>query len=146
MLRLPADDFLGEVVHDIAVAAGEVTDEVLRSGMAAQGQGRQVHPGRPPFGSFYEVGQGLLAELDRGHPPDQRVGLAGGEVEIEHPDLSHLPRRSQPAQGQGRVGPGTHYDLGAGRETEQQELQLLMTAPLPDDVVVVKNDHDRRRE
>jgi hypothetical protein len=146
MLRLPADDFFGQEIHDIAVAAGKVTDEILRGRMAAQRQGGQVQPGRPPFGSFHEAGQGPLVKLDGSHLLDQRVCLVCGEVEIAHRDLGHLPRRSQPAQWQGRVGPGAQHDLGAGRETEQQKPELLMTAPLLDDVVVIKNDHDGRRE
>jgi hypothetical protein len=44
---LPIDDFPGQEVPDVAMAAGELMDEARGVGPAAQGQGREVDAGWP---------------------------------------------------------------------------------------------------
>ena len=108
--------------------------------MVAERQRRQVQTGGPSFGSLDKLGQVMVAQFDGGHLLDERIRLFCGEPEIRQPDLGHLPRCSQLAQGQRRFGPGAEYDLDGGRQAEQQELKLIMAATFPDEVVVVKND------
>ena len=76
LLGLALQYFLAQVVQDITVAAGERGHEGGRIGLAAQGQGRELQPGRPSLGSRGQRGHGRVGQGRPrlpGHLPQQRA-------------------------------------------------------------------------
>jgi hypothetical protein len=111
ILGLAGNYFLAEVINYVPVTAGEAADEILRSWVTSQRQGREVHTRRPPLSSFDKLGQALLAQPDGGHALDERLRLLRREMKLVDADLGQLARRPQLCQGQRRVGPGAQHDL-----------------------------------
>jgi hypothetical protein len=124
------------------VAAGERGHEGGRVGLTAQGQGRELQPGRPSLGSRGQRGHGRIGQgLPRppGHLPQQRAGLAGREPQVGGPQLGQLPAAPQPSQGQRRIGPAGQYQAQPGRPVLQQELDRIVHRPGADHVIVVED-------
>ena len=68
------------------MAAGERSHEGGRVGLTAQGQGRELQPGRPSFGSRGQRGHGCIGQgrpRPPGHLPQQRAGLGRREQPLE---------------------------------------------------------------
>ena len=143
---LAAEHLLGQEVHDEPVVAGELPDEGVRRRIAAQRDRGQIHPGWPSLGSFHELIEVGFAELDSGYGEQQLRGLPGGEAQLAGPHLGQFPGRPQAGQRQWRICPRDDHDLHGRWQVQQQERDLLLTAAVPDHVVVVEHQDRRRRQ
>jgi hypothetical protein len=106
VMRLTAEDLLGQEVGDVAVAPGEGADEGAGGRVAAQGQGGHVDPGGPAFGPADQLGRVWLAEFDARGRAHERGRLSSREAQLPGADLGQVSHRPQPGQGQRRVGAG----------------------------------------
>ena len=144
LLGLALQYFLGQVVQDIAVAAGERGHEGGRVGLAAQGQGRELQPGRPALGPRGQRGHGRIGQGRPrlpGHLPHQRGGLVCRKAQVGGPQFGQLPAGPQPGQAQGRIGPAGQHQAQPGRAVLQEELHGIMHRPGGDHVIVVEDQH-----
>jgi len=112
LLRLLAEHVVHQEIDDEPVVAGELAHERGRRRVAAQGQRRQVQPGRPSFGPDDQILQVVIGELDPGDVPGQRGRLRTIEAQLAGPDLGHLAGRAHPGQSERGIGPGDDGDLG----------------------------------
>ena len=142
LLGLALQYFLAQVVQDIAVTAGERGHEGGRVGLAAQGQGRELQPGRPSLGSLGQRGHSRIGQgraRPPGHLPQQRAGLARREPQVGGPQLGQLPAGPQPRQGQRRIGPAGQHQSQPRRPVFQEELHRIVHGPGADHVIVVED-------
>ena len=111
LLTLVLEHLLGQVVQDIAVAAGERGDEAVDVGLPAQRQARQLQPGRPALGPRGQRRGDRVRQRRTGPRPagrsrdllQQRRRLPRREPQVRGAQLGQLPAGPQPRQGQGRV-------------------------------------------
>jgi hypothetical protein len=138
---LAVQDLLGQVVQHIPVAAAELVHKAGRVGVAPQRQGRQLQPGRPPFGALLQRRHGSLGQLRPDGRVEQLGGLLRGEAQVGFAQFGQLPAGAQPRQRQRRVG-------AAGQHQPQRPWQVLQQQPQRgvhrrrlDQVVVVQHQH-----
>jgi hypothetical protein len=140
-VRLLLEDLFGEVVQDMAVAAGECGDEAVDVVLSAQRQGGQLQPGGPALGTRGErrgdrVRQRRIQSRSAGRPGDllqQHRRLPGREPQFRRAQLGQLPAGPQSGQGQWRVAAAGQRQLqprgpdlwrkGSGRRTAVSPLR-----------------------
>ena len=113
--RLLAEHVVHQKIDDEPVVAGELAYECAWRRVTAQGQRRQVQPGRPSLGPDNQIFQVVIGELDVGDVPDQHGRLREIEAQFACPDLGHLPAarmRASSSGGSARVMMTTWTDGG----------------------------------
>jgi hypothetical protein len=65
----PRENLLGEIVHQVAVVAGELPDRLATIPLPSQPQRRQLQRGRPPLSASHEHSQLVVAETDSACAP-----------------------------------------------------------------------------
>ena len=133
-----------EVVHDLAVVAGERLDERRWFGPAAQRQPGQVQAGGPPLGALLQRTDVRRPEGQAQRPVQQRGRLGLGETKIIGPDLEHLAPRPQPGQRQSRVGPSGQGQAESRGEVLDQESHRTEDVPAGDQMIVIEHQRHRR--
>ena len=114
--RLSAEHLLDQVVHDVAVVAGESIDECCGVGTSAQGECRQLQGRDPPFGAGLEGGDVVCGEVERGDLVEVGGDLWPGEAQVGGTDLDEITSRTEAGQGQRRVDPGADDQVSFGWE------------------------------
>ena len=133
LLTLALEHLLGQVVQDIAVAAGERGDEAVDVGLPAQRQASQLQPGRPALGPRGQRRGGRVRQRRTGPRPagrrrdllQQRRRLPGREPQVRGAQLGQLPAGPQPRQGQRRVAAAGQRQVQPRRPVLEQEPERL---------------------
>ena len=146
MVGLALQDFLGQVVDDVAVVPGESRDEASDVVSAPQGERRQLDRGDPPFGPPVEGGDLLGRQVEPHHLIEVLRCLVGREAQIGGADLDQLAPSSQPRHRQRRVGTAGEHEVQLRRQVLQQEGHPVLDLARLDEVVVVEQQHHLVRQ
>ena len=147
LARLPLEHLLGQVVQDVAVAAGERGDEAVDVVVAAQRQASQLQPGGPALGPRGQR-RGDRVRQRRTGPRSargsrgllqQRRRLLGCEPQIRGAQLGQLPAGPQPRQGQWRVAAACQGQVQLWWPVLEQEPNRLVHRLRADHVIVIQN-------
>ena len=79
-----------EIVHDVAVVAGESLDEPGNVRAPPHRECRQLQTGNPAFGARLQGGDFLRRELQIHHLVEKAGGFGGGKAQIGGTQLGHL--------------------------------------------------------
>ena len=109
VLGLPVQYLLGQVVQDVAVAAGELLDEPGDVATPLQRQRGQLQPGDPALGALAQRRDEILGQVVPRRRRQQLGRLAEREPQIGGAQLGQLPPRAQSGQRQRRVAAGGHH-------------------------------------
>ncbi len=114
--RLTVEHLFGQVVHDVAVVAGEGGDE--RRGVCAppQGQRRELQGGDPALGAGLQRRDVARSDREGGDVVEVRRGLGQREAQVGGTDLDQLAPRAQSGQWQRRVHAGADDQVHLGRK------------------------------
>ena len=139
----PAEDLVGEVVEDEALAPAERLDQRAGIGPVAQRDRRQLESRDPALGALDEPGELLGIEFD-----GQRLGeiarrLLVRVAQVVGPQLDEPAVGSKAGERQRRVLPGQEDQVGEGRPALDQEPDQAVDRVGADDVVVVEDEHER---
>ena len=140
--RLAIEHLSAQVVHDVAVVAGERPDERGRVGAALQRQGGEVEPGGPALGPPVEQRHVLLRQVQPQDLVEQERGLADDEAQIVRPDLQEVACRPEPRQRHRRIRSGRQHQAKGRRHPVDDERQLLVDRRVRHEMVVVQDEHD----
>ena len=142
LLALPLEYFFGQVVQDVAVAAGKRRDEPGHILLPAQRQSGQLQAGRPPLGPGRQRGHRRFGQSQAGPSsgaPQHHGRLGGGEPQLGRAQLSQLTAGSQPRERQRRITSARQHDTNPRRGMLQQERERLMHRLGADHVVVIED-------
>ncbi len=139
VLRQALQHLLDQVVEDVAMAAGEVGDQLTGVLPALQGEGGQLQAGGPALGAGLQGRKVRRCQL-QAHAAGELAGLVGGEAQVGGAHLGQLPARPQPGQGQGRVGAGDEEEAQRGRHPVEEEGHAVVDSLIGDPVVVVDGE------
>ena len=151
LLTLVLEHLLGQVVQDVAVAAGERGDEPADVVLPAQRQGRQLQPGRPALGPRGQRRGGRVRQRRTGPRcagrrrdlGQQRRRLPGREAQFRSAQLGQLPASPQPRQRQRRVAAAGQRQVQPGRPVLKQEPERGVHQLRADQVVVIQDQQQR---
>ncbi len=135
---LPFEHLLGQVVQDVAVAAGERGHEGGGIVVAAQGQRGQLQPGRPAFGPGRQRRHRRIRQARR-HLLEQLPGFCGREPKLGLAQLGQLAACPQPRHRQRRVAAAGQHHAYPGRAVLEQECERLVHLLRADHVVVIQD-------
>jgi len=138
LVGLVVEDLLDEVVHDVAVVAGEPRDERRRVLAAPQRDGRQLQRGDPALGAGSQGGDVGRVQVEPGRVTEVMGRLLVGEPQVGRADLRQLAARPQPGQRQRRVGAGADDQAHLGRQSLEQERHARLDLRALGEVVVVE--------
>ena len=99
MLRLTLQDLPDQVVHDVAVVAGEAGDEAGDVVSSLHRQRCQLERGDPAFGASLQSGDVGGRQLQAHHLVEIGRGLVEREAQIGGPDLDEFARARRRASG-----------------------------------------------
>ena len=103
------EQFLAEVVDEVAVVAGEVADGARHQGpTVAVGERGEVHGNRPTLGPLQQCGVVGRRDVDTEHA-EEGFRLASVERQVGRPHLDEAPADAQaPERQTDRRAPGEH--------------------------------------
>ena len=147
LLALPLEDLLGQVVQDVAVAAGERGDEAVDVAAPAQRQASQLQPGGPALGPrgqrrgdcVRQRRTGPRSARRRRDLLQQRRRLPGREAQFRGAQLGQLLAGPQPGQSQGRVAAAGQRQVQPWRPVLEQEPERLVHQPRADHVIIIQD-------
>jgi hypothetical protein len=102
---------LRQVVQDVAVAAGELLDELRDVAPPLQRQRRELQTGYPAFGALGQSRDDVFGKIEPGRGRDQLARLAESESEVGGAQLGRLASRAEPGQRQRWVAAAGHHQL-----------------------------------
>src|SRR5215211_5043246 len=136
-------DLLSQQADDVAVAAPKRCDEGMLVLLVLQGEGSEVDPRRPPFGTLEQHREVIGADAKPHLLVQQAIGFILGEGELLGADLVHLSLGPKPSQWQRRVRAARDDDVDVLREVLQEEGHRVMRALLGHELVVIEHQDDR---
>lgn len=89
--RVPGEHFFDQVIDEMAVAAAQVGQGLLRIGVPLQGKRRQLQSGDPALGAVLEGGHSLGREIEPHHSHQKGVGFFDAELHVRGAYLAALP-------------------------------------------------------
>ena len=143
-LRLTPDDLRHQVIHDIAIAAGEGGDEALGVGAALQRESGHLESGHPAFRASLQQRQ-VLGRKPQAHDLSQKsVGLVDAELQVSGADFRDQPAAAEARERERRVGAGCDHEARIGGQMVNDIFEGLMDGAVINDVIVVEHDHQAR--
>src|SRR5215218_3383734 len=133
---------LSQQADDVAVAAPKRCDEGVLVLLVLQGEGGEVDPRGPPFGSLEQYGEVIRADVQPHLLVQQAVGFLLGEGELLGADLVHLSPGPQPPQWQRRVGAARDDEVDILGEVVHEEGHRFMSVLLGHELVVIEHQYD----
>src|SRR5215211_4545599 len=135
-------NLLSQEGDDVAVAAAERLDEGMLVLLVLQGEGGEVDPRRPPFGTLEQHREVIGADAKPHLLVQQAIGFILGEGELLGADLVHLSLGPKPSQWQRRVRAARDDDVDVLGEVLQEEGHRVMRALLGHELVVIEHQYD----
>jgi hypothetical protein len=116
VLRLLPEHFVRQVIRDVAVPAAELAQEsgnVRRASRPLQHRldrrGRELYPGRPALGAFFQKGEIFRGEAEVEGSGKKGEGFLVRELQILRPDLGKPAAGAPPVERPGRIHPGENH-------------------------------------
>jgi len=141
MRRLGADDLVDEIVHHVAIIAGERVDcggYVLRAEIA-QRQCGKLQPDDPAFGAAHQCGSRIRVQGQMHCLVEKRVGLSQREAQVGRTHFDELAAGPQASQRQGRVLPRQQHQMEPGRDMIEQVGQGVIDRRVCQNMQIVEN-------
>src|SRR5215207_4959387 len=141
VLGKPRQDLLSQEVDDVAVAAPERFNEGVFVLPVPQGEGGEVDPRRPPFGTLEQYGEIIGGDVQPHLFVQQVGGFLLGEGKLLGPDLVHLSPCPPPPQRQRRVRAAREDEVDVLGEVLPEEGHRLVRVVLSYELVVIENQY-----
>ena len=114
--------------------------------LVLQGEGGEVDPRRPPFGTLEQYGEVIGADVQPHLLVQQAGGFFLGEGELLGADLVHLSPGPKPPQWQRRVRAARDDEVDVLGEVIHEEGNRLMRVLLGYELVVIEHQYDLIRQ
>jgi hypothetical protein len=144
--RLPRQHLLDEVVHDVAIVAGEGLDEAGNVIAPAHREGGQLEPGDPAFRPLLQGFDIFRREIEVHRLAQERRRFRCGEAQIGDAQLGHLAAGAQAGEGELRILAGGDDQVQLRRQVIEQEGHRLVDRPRIDRVVVIQHENEAIRQ
>ncbi len=142
--RLLPQDFFGQIIEQVTMAALELLNERRCIGATLQREGGDLQSRDPTFGAGFQCGS-LVCGNAKPHDIVQKRGrLFCREAQIGSGQLSQLSAHTQPGQRQWGIGAAGHNQMQRCRQMIQEESERLVDRLLVNQVVIVENKGDGR--
>src|SRR5215213_5787478 len=143
LLGESSQNFLSQETDDVAVAAAKRLDEGTLVLLVLQGEGGEVDPRGPPFGTLEQHREVIGADAKPHLLVQQAIGFLLGEGELFGADLVHLSPRPPPPKRQRRVGATRDDEVEVLGEVLNEEGHRLMDLPRAYGLVVIEHQYNR---
>src|SRR5215212_324278 len=137
-----SQNLLSQEGDDVAVAAAKRLDECMLVLLVLQGEGSEVDPRRPPFGTLEQHREVIGADAKPHLLVQQAIGFILGEGELLGADLVHLSLGPKPSQWQRRVRAARDDEVDVLGEVLQEEGHRVMRALLGHELIVIEHQDD----
>src|SRR5215208_1473663 len=141
-----SQNLLSQEGDDVAVAAAKRLDEGMLVLLVLQGEGGEVDPRRPPFGTLEQDGEVIWTDFQPHLLVQQAVGFLLRECELLGADLVHLSPGPEPPQRQRRVRAAGDDEVDILGEVLQEEGHRLMSGLLGYELVVIEHQYNPTRQ
>jgi len=136
---LAAEDLLGEVIEDIAVATVEAIDRGVEIVLALHRECCELQGGDPALRARIEQRDLGAREVQAGHLIEELGRLPRRETQVGSPQFQHLPPAAQERQGQRGIGVAGDDQVQGRWQMRQQELHAPVDRPRLDGVIVIQH-------
>ena len=142
LLGEAGQNLLSQEADDVAVGAPERLDEGVLVLLVLQGEGGEVDPRGPPFGTLQQHREVIRADVQPHLLVQQAGGFLLGEGELLGADLVHLSPGPEPPQWQRRVGAAGDDEVDVLGEMLHEEGHRLVRVLLGYELVVIEHHDD----
>src|SRR5215218_340055 len=142
LLSESSQNFLSQETDDVAVAAAKRLDEGTLVLLVLQGEGGEVDPRGPPFGTLEQHREVIGADAKPHLLVQQAIGFLLGEGELLGAELVHLSPGTQQPQRQRRVGAARNDKVDVLGKMLHEEGHRLVGVLFGNELVVIEHQYD----
>ena len=141
--RLPLKDFFDQIVHDVAVVAGEGSYKLGYVLAPAQREGCQLEAGNPAFGARFQCGDICRREVEAHHLVEKVGSFGRRKPQVGGAQLGQLVPNAQTGQRERWILAGGNDQVDLGGQALDQKGKRIVNRLGINDMVIIQHEDKR---